>query len=253
MNWSARWASETLIGAYALASSGARSTARRVTPRALGAWGGRLLTGAAFAVCTTSARAADPPAQSPAEVVARERPSTRSFYGWQILATGEAGGVLAAAAMVLPDSPLKTLPSTFAFVIGMPFYALGGPATHWTHGEFNKGLISLAGNIVFPVAGGLIGQSVHCTPADAAINCGTRGFAVGFGIALVTVPLVDALLLGWEDIPDDEAPSVARTSTSGEIAETRRPARRRVGSFTMAPAWNVGPRGELSFGIAGRF
>jgi hypothetical protein len=135
----------------------------------------------------------------------------------------------------------------------MPLYALGGPATHWTHGEFNKGLISLASNIVFPVVGGFIGQSVHCAPAEAAINCGTRGFAAGFGIALVTVPLVDALLLGWEDIPDDEAPSVLRSSTSSdETTEGRRPLRRAF-SFTIAPAWNVGPRGELSFGMAGRF
>jgi hypothetical protein len=257
MKWSARWASETLIGACATATGEARSTPPRgatLRARALRVWAAPLLTGAAFAVCSTSAGAADPPEQSPAEIVARERPSTRSFYGWQILATGEAGGVLAAAAMVLPDSPLKTLPSTFAFVIGMPFYALGGPATHWTHGSFNKGLISLGGNIVAPLAGGLIGQSVHCAPGDADINCGTRGFVVGFGIALVTVPLIDALLFGWEDIPDDEATSVVVTSTSpGETSEARRPPRRRVASFTMAPAWNVGPRGELSFGVTGRF
>jgi hypothetical protein len=221
---------------------------------ALRIWGARLATSAALAICTTSARAADPPAQGPAEIVARERPSTRSFYGWQILATGGAGGVLAAAAMVLPESPLKTLPSTFGFVVGMPFYALGGPATHWTHGAFHKGLISLAGNIVAPVAGGFIGQSVHCAPAEADINCGTRGFVMGFGIALVAVPLIDALLLGWEDIPDDDAAAVVgKRMSGGETAEARHPPRRRVASFTMAPAWNLGPRAELSFGIAGRF
>jgi len=223
--------------------------------RALRIWGARLAIGVALATCTRSAGAADPVAQSPTEIVARERPSTRSFYGWKILATGEAGGVVAAAALVLPESPLQHWSSTLGFIIGMPFYALGGPATHWTHGAFNKGLLSLAGNIVVPIAGGLIGQSVHCAPADADINCGTRGFAVGFGLALITVPLVDALVLGWEDIPDDDAPSSAiRTATSsGSIAEFRRPRRPRIASFTMAPAWNLGPRGELAFGIAGRF
>jgi len=156
--------------------------------------------------------------------------------------------------MVLADSPFKTFPSTFAIIVGVPLYALGGPATHWTHGAFEKGLISLGANIVFPLAGGLIGQSVHCAPPDAPVNCGMRGFSTGFAIALVTVPVFDALLLGWEDIPDDEAPSVLRSAMpSGEVAEVRRVRRPRAVSFSMAPAWNIGPRGELAFGFAGRF
>ena len=156
--------------------------------------------------------------------------------------------------MVLADSPFKTFPSTFAIIVGVPLYALGGPATHWTHGAFEKGLISLGANIVFPLAGGLIGQSVHCAPSDAPVNCGIRGFSTGFAIALVTVPVFDALLLGWEDIPDDEAPSVLRSAMpSGEVAEVRRVRRPRAVSFSMAPAWNIGPRGELAFGFAGRF
>jgi len=256
MKWPARCASETLIGASAPAKGAAWPT-RQGAPRlrrALCVWGARLATGSALATCTCLASAADPAAQSSAEVVARERPSTRSFYGWKILATGEAGGVVAAAALVLPESPLQHWASTGGFMIGMPFYALGGPATHWTHGEFNKGLISLAGNIVAPIAGGFIGQAVRCAPADADINCGTRGFAAGFGLALVTVPLIDALVLGWEDIPDDDAPSILRTTTSsGAASEVRRPRRPRDASFAMTPAWNLGPRGELAFGIAGRF
>jgi hypothetical protein len=253
MKWPARWAAETLIGARAPAKGAAWPMGRQGHPRLawrLRTWGARLATGAALATCASSA-AADQTAQSPTEVVARERPGTHSFYGWKILATGEAGGVVAAASLVLPESPLRHWSSTVGFMIGMPFYALGGPATHWTHGAFHKGLISLAGNIVVPVAAGLIGQSVHCAPADADVNCGTRGFGAGFGLALVTVPLLDALVLGWEDIPDDDAPSVLRTTTPrGAVAASRRPS---VASFTMTPAWNLGPRGELAFGIAGRF
>jgi hypothetical protein len=217
-------------------------------------WAAYLAAGAAFATCATSAGAADPPAQRPDEIVARERPTTRSFYGWQILATGEAGGALAAAATILPDSPLKTFPSTLGFLVGMPLYALGGPATHWTHGSFEKGLISLAGNFALPVVSGLIGQSVRCSPDDAAADCGSRGFFTGFAIALVTVPIVDALVLGWEDLPDDDPPSVLGTATSqGAVASARRGRQRRVAAVTVAPAWNVGPRGELAFGVAGRF
>lgn len=202
----------------------------------------------------SSARAAAPPAEAPTEMVARERPATRSFYGWQILATGEAGGVVAAASAVLPDSPLGTLPATMGFLVGMPFYALGGPATHWTHGDFDKGLISLAGNFALPIVGGFVGQAIGCAPSDASENCGTRGFLTGFAIALVTVPLVDALVLGWEDIPDDDpAVNVGPPEGSGRAAMSSTPARKRAAHFKMVPAWSFSPHGVLAFGVAGRF
>lgn len=207
--------------------------------------GAALFTSAlAVAIPAATARAADPPpVAASAEIVARERPTTRSFYGWQILATGEIGGVVAAASTVLPDSPLKTLPSAFGFIAGMPFYVLGGPATHWTHGEFHKGLISLSANFVVPVVSGLVGQAVRCGPSDAADDCGARGFFIGFAIALVTVPVVDALVLGWEDIVDDDpAATAARRSRAASAAR-----------FTWAPAWSLGPKRELAFGVAGRF
>ena len=213
-----------------------------------------LLTAGALAIGPSTTHAAAPPAEVATEIVALERPATRSFYGWQILATGEVGGVVAAAATVIPDSPLKTLPSTVGFLLGMPFYALGGPATHWTHGEFHKGLISLGGTFALPVLGGFIGQGVRCAPADAPSDCGASGFFTGFAIALVTAPLIDALVLGWEDIPDDDpeptaAPPAPRVSGAARRRSRATPAAR----FTMIPAWSVGPKGELAFGVAGRF
>jgi hypothetical protein len=140
-----------------------------------------------------------------------------------------------------------------AFLVGMPFYALGGPATHWTHGSFNKGLISLGANFALPIVGGFIGQSVHCVPSDHADDCGTRGFFTGFGVALVTVPLIDAIALGWEDIPDDDPlPSVGSPPAPGAGTPAVLP-RPRAASFTILPAWSIGPKGELGFGMAGRF
>jgi hypothetical protein len=188
---------------------------------------------------------------------------------------------VAAASTILPDSPMKTLPATLGFLAGMPLYALGGPATHWTHGDFIKGVVSLAGNFVIPAVSGVIGQSVRCAPSDAADDCGSRGFFSGFAIALVTVPIVDALVLGWEDIPDDDvfpdsvlpadpsnggksAPSSGGISDAsgaeGDERETResgvrRPRRvpSRTPLFSVAPAWHFGPRGEFGVGVAGRF
>jgi len=216
--------------------------------------GAAVLT-AGVALGATPARAADAATDRPAEIMARERPATRSFYGWQILATGEAGGVVAAAAALLPDSPLKTLPSTMGFLVGMPFYVLGGPATHWTHGDFHKGLISLSGNFALPVLSGFIGQAVRCGPGDAADDCGARGFFIGFGLALVTVPLVDAFVLGWEDIPDDdpEPSAEGRAAHDAALHARRRSRAARAARLSVSPAWNLGPKGELAFGLTGRF
>jgi hypothetical protein len=224
-----------------------------------------LAWGAALCVAASTARAADPAvagaqpaaplADGTGEITARERSATRFFYGWKILATGEAGGVLAAAATVIPDSPLKTPASTVGFLIGMPFYALGGPATHWSHGDFAKGLVSLGANFAGPLLGGFIGNGVACAPSDRPANCGTQGFFTGFAIALVTVPVVDAFVLGWESIPDDD-PVLrvdARMAEDAAARSRRRLREARAASLTMIPAWSLGPRGELAFGVTGRF
>jgi hypothetical protein len=208
----------------------------------------------ALTTLATRAHATDGANEGTDDVVARERPSTRSFYGWQILATGEAGGVAAAAAVTLTDSPLKSFASTMGFLVGMPFYVLGGPATHWTHGEFSKGLLSLSGNFVLPVVGGFVGQAVRCAPSDAATDCGTRGFFNGFAIALVTVPVVDALVLGWEDIPDDDpAPPRASQREARTLASASVARRHDTARFTMVPAWSLGPKGQIAVGVSGRF
>jgi hypothetical protein len=199
---------------------------------------------------------ADDAVPAAAEIVARERPSTRSFYGWQILATGEAGGLVAAAAIVLPETPLKEFPSVIGFLAGMPFYALGGPATHWTHGNFQKGLISFGANVVGVLAGGFIGKGIGCGQTHSS-ECGTNGFFTGFAIAIVTVPVADALVLGWEDIPDDDPlPSnvvPAPKASANRPFEHQPFQRERVPQFSMTPTWSLGPRGELAFGVSGRF
>jgi hypothetical protein len=218
-------------------------------------WSTAIGAGASLLALAAAVPAADPPAPPPTEIYARERPTMRSFYGWQILASGGVGGTVAAAAIVLTDSPLKAFPSAFGFLTGAPLFVLGGPATHWTHGEFQKGLVSLAGNFVLPGVAGFVGQEVNCAPSDAASDCGARGFFSGMAIALVTVPVIDALVLGWEDLPvdDPEAPSAPAAVTASAEVE-RRSRRARIGSqLRMIPTWNLGPRGEVAFGVAGRF
>ena len=174
----------------------------------------------------------------------RERPTTTSFYGWQILVFGEVGGALSAAGLVLPHSPLGTLPASVAFIVGMPAYVLGGPVAHWSHGDFTRGLVSLAANALVPLAMGLTGQTIACSPSDASSNCGTDGFLTGFAIALVTVPVADALILGWESVPVT-IPFSARPVLAGvPVTRISSPPRRRGASA---------PKGHFQLGLTGTF
>jgi hypothetical protein len=178
----------------------------------------------------------------PAELTPTPRATTKSFYGWQILASGEVGSVFVAASVFLPERPLGSAASTAGFLVGMPTYALGGPIVHWTHGDFTKGLVSFGGNAAFAVVGGFIGQARGCRDNDPSQNCAERGFFAGMAVGALIAPLVDAAVLGWEDVPVD---------LIAEGPPTRR-ARALPPSLTLAPTVGFGRRGfELGFG--GRF
>jgi hypothetical protein len=185
------------------------------------------------------ALAAEPPkASEPAELIPKTRPTTKSFYGWEILATGGAGGVLTTAAVLLPENPVGTTPATAAFVVGMPLFVLGGPAVHWSHGGFEKGLVSFGANLALPFFGGLTGRSLRCSEANAPDDCHTRGFYTGLAIASLVTPVLDALLLGWEDVPIDDWTQHAV---------------RHVPRLSMAPWLSSGSHGLVQLGLGGRF
>jgi len=180
----------------------------------------------------------------PSVLIPKERPTRRAFYGWEILAFGESGAAVAAGSVLLPDKPLGSVVSTIGFVVGMPFYAFGGPIVHWQHGDFHKGLIAFGGNAAFPLFGGLVGRSVRCGEDNAPVDCGSRGFFTGFAIGVLIAPVVDAIALGWEDIPLEDA----ITAGQGD----QRHARRSM-TFSIAPAWSIGPRGSFELGVVGAF
>jgi len=196
-----------------------------------------LLVSPALAADTANA----PP---PAELIPKVRPTTKSFYGWEILATGEVGAVLAAAGVLLPDDPLGSAPATAAFVVGMPLYALGGPAIHWSHGDFSKGMVSFGGNVALPFLGGFVGSAVRCHETNAPDDCGSRGFLTGVVVGAMIAPVIDALVLGWENIPVEDA----LTPLAPQLAASARSPR-----LVVAPWSNVGNHGLFQLGLSGRF
>src|SRR5204863_4114673 len=91
------------------------------------------------------------------------------------------------------------------FITGMPLFALGGPVVHWTHGDFSKGLVSFGGNVVLPFIGGFTGRAIRCNETNAPVDCVQRGFLTGVAISAMIVPVIDAFVLGWEDVPVEDA------------------------------------------------
>jgi hypothetical protein len=175
------------------------------------------------------------PGSASRKAVSEERevvrsPTEKTFYGWQILATGGLGGVLVASAIALPNRPIGGLLPTVGFIVGLPVYVFGGPVVHWTHGDFSKGLWSFGANIAIPLAAGIAVMSA--TPDDH-----TLGFARGAAVGALTVPVLDALVFGWEDVPAD----VATKRTGGSM------------TMTLSPAIEMRARGGVICGVRGRF
>jgi hypothetical protein len=157
-------------------------------------------------------------------------PTEKSFYGWQILVAGGLGGVLAAASMALPERPMAGTPATAGFVVGLPFYVFGGPVVHWTHGNFSKGLMSFGANIVVPFAAGIAAMG---TDRDDH----TRGFGRGAAVGMLVVPVLDALLLGWEEVPVEVVTEASRCSTR----------------VSLSPSIEMRPKGGVIVGVRGAF
>lgn len=210
-----------------------------------GLWVGILRGWLLVLFLATPAFATNPPAGPPLpELIPKVRPTTRLFYGWQILVTGEVGALLATAAVVLPDQPLGSAPATAGFVVGMPLFAIGGPAVHWAHDDFTKGLISFGANVVLPLTGGFAGRALRCNETNALDDCASRGFLTGVAISAVVVPIIDALALGWQDLPVEDALSL------GIPRLGKRP---RESTLVIAPWSNFGKSGLFQVGLGGHF
>jgi len=175
-------------------------------------------------------------AAAPEYIEARPPPTVRSFYGFPIIAVGEAGALLTSAALVLPDRLLSTAGSTVGFIAGAPTFLLAGPVVHWTHGEFTKGLVSFGANLTLPVLAGFTSSAITCS-GDSGEDCGYHAFGAGFAVTALLLPIADALVLGWEEVPADET--------------SERPDGARV--FTLFPRVEAERGGGVRLGIMGVF
>jgi hypothetical protein len=223
-------------GAFVLASMAVAGSARAVGEAAPGA-SDRADTRMAQAAAAPGEPSPKPARAAPEEIVPRVLPTERVFYGWEILATGEVGGALVALSVWVPSSEVSTTASTFVFLAGMPTFLLGGPVVHWTHDHWTKGLVSFSVNAAGAAIGGFIGGGVRCGRQNAPGDCSLKGFFDGLAVAGLTLPLLDAAVLGWEDL-----------QVSDPVATRARAGR----AIAVEPLLSVGPR-SLALGVSGTF
>lgn len=180
------------------------------------------------------------------------RPATQSsFYGWQILVVGGASGLVTAASLVLPEKPFDSFLSVAGFVIGVPTYGLAGPIFHWSHGQFEKGLLSFGLNVASPLLGLAIGPQVSCGANDSS-DCADKGQVAGAAVGFLVAPVLDGLLLGWEEVPVDYIGRTPMQPASHRMAGRFQP-RGLPAGFTLTPYMAVRPEGRTDLGVWGRF
>ncbi|MRG91865.1 hypothetical protein [Polyangium spumosum] len=106
------------------------------------------------------------------------------WYGWQSLM-----GIIPShgiALLGLTDNDLIPL-----IYLGAAGHALTSPIVHWAHGNVGTGFLSLGVNIGAPLLGGMIAFETRSTGLL---------FTMGF-LTIVGWPVVDTLLLSYEDAP----------------------------------------------------
>ncbi len=139
---------------------------------------------------------AHPVAAVPQATVA---PKTRErWYGWQSLSADGASLVLLLAASAASDSKSKASDVMAYGALGG--YLLGGPVTHLLHDSPSRGLGSLGLRLGLPIALGYIGSSLERCSEDFDL-CGVPGAVIGGTLGILTAVIVDASVLGYDDVP----------------------------------------------------
>jgi hypothetical protein len=164
-------------------------------------------------------------------------PSKRVWYGWQTLlvfggslGVGLIGGIGGGASG--SDAVLLS-----GLSIGGGGFLLGGPVTHWVHGNVAKGFGSLGLNFGMPVVGGALGAGLVCISAGCDADQGIDiflGVVVGGSLGLIASMILDVSVLSYENQPTK--PVISR----------------------RAPGWKIVPdlritHEKTTFGFAGVF
>ena len=127
----------------------------------------------------------------------------RRWYGWQGLGADAAATVMFVAAAEATEDIHPPL-----FIPGLLIYGLGGPISHFAHGETRRGFDSLALRVGLPLVTMfvVVGTAEKCFEQGCEPDFELAGVS-GVAVA-VSAALFDDLVLGWERVPSvPSAPS----------------------------------------------
>lgn len=138
-------------------------------------------------------------------------PSSKHWYGWQILAPTLPSQVAAMTSLTISGfAPSPTLPLT---VLGFVGAGISGPIVHLVHQQPMKALASFGLEAALPAAlliGG-IASAAACADNDAEDICIGPALLllIGLPIALSAGLAIDSAALAWEDRPATSAKAPA--------------------------------------------
>jgi hypothetical protein len=148
------------------------------------------------------------------------------WYGWQLLLSD-------AAAFGLYCYGSREPGVSYA---GVGLFEIGGPGLHWAHGETTKAYASMASRVVVPLTLGLwFARSVEPDITDGSRNT-DFAFAVGVGMGMLAVGVLDGPILGWERVSSQETRSPSHRPGSPQ----RWPRERSQPTFSSFVSWVPG-------------
>lgn len=146
--------------------------------------------------------AAEPPSVSTTESTAQRR----EWYGWQTALADVAA--LALGATVIGISGNRSGGSDVGSVVGVltvSSFALGAPAVHAAHGQWEKAGASLGLRLGAPAAGALGGflvGSASCPHDESDVPCSAIGGGLGLFIGAATAIIVDSAVIAYGPEPE---------------------------------------------------
>jgi hypothetical protein len=160
-----------------------------------------------------------PPESQQAPPLSEPEKGQRTWYGWQILVSDAASAATFLAGAKIDSSGVVGL--------GVAGYLAGGPAIHFGHGSFARGMASLGFRVGAPIGGALIGGLIvaaftnnSSTSNSAFVPAWVVGAAFGFSIGVISAPILDATLLAYDQkhSPDTASRTPAPTLRLAPVA-----------------------------------
>ena len=164
------------------------------------------------------------------------------WYGWQTLVSD---GISFVAMPTLAASASKTDGASASFTaLAVGGYFLAPPIVHFAHGRAGAGLGSLGLRVAMPFLGAVVGGEAMRKGSCHELCGFNDGTLLGGALGVIGAVAIDATVLSYEQVDDDER----SRSRRGDARQA--PAQKR---FTFSPAFGPRKEGGFDLGVGGAF